>query len=511
MDAAAAAMMIPMMASAFAGSARSSPALSMLITVVAMLASRYAGAFVAWVNKALEGAPKAEAKRTLDSRITIRNNGYTGSTISDNFIAVIARVLDDIETHNATVPAPKRVLFNIKDLYFIGGTLEFPVFCAPFDMPNGITVMTRYVVKTSVSNLGDTVESIILYVDLTLTGGAASALPISCIGAFIAQCFAEFEKKRKQQAIPHSVFEYKDAAGKRDAKPDAKPEYTRVPFDTTKDFSNLFFDDKADVLRRVDYFLGNAHEYRRLGIPHTLGFMLHGEPGTAKTSFIKALAKYTGRHVIILPTRNVRDVATLRAIFLDESVNGYCIPNHKRLYVFEDVDCGSWRSIVLSRALREAGGDAGAAPAAPAPFNAPWLHAAPAPPTGGGGGGDAEGGATFLLGPPPVTITLADLLELLDGVIEIPGRMIVMSSNHPEVLDPALLRPGRIDMVIPFRKLSRQSVNDMHNLWFGADLPAAVEAAVADRAFTMAELGAHFALHRDDLPRLHRALIAGAG
>jgi chaperone BCS1 len=38
--------------------------------------------------------------------------------------------------------------------------------------------------------------------------------------------------------------------------------------------------------------------------------------------------------------------------------------------------------------------------------------------------------------------TLSDLLEILDGMIESDGRMIVFTTNHPENLDPALLRPG---------------------------------------------------------------------
>lgn len=40
---------------------------------------------------------------------------------------------------------------------------------------------------------------------------------------------------------------------------------------------------------------------------------------------------------------------------------------------------------------------------------------------------------------------LAGLLNILDGVVDTPGRLIVMTSNHPERLDPALIRPGRIN------------------------------------------------------------------
>jgi SpoVK/Ycf46/Vps4 family AAA+-type ATPase len=42
-------------------------------------------------------------------------------------------------------------------------------------------------------------------------------------------------------------------------------------------------------------------------------------------------------------------------------------------------------------------------------------------------------------------LNLAGILNVLDGVVDAPGRIVVMTTNHPEVLDPALIRPGRID------------------------------------------------------------------
>ena len=43
---------------------------------------------------------------------------------------------------------------------------------------------------------------------------------------------------------------------------------------------------------------------------------------------------------------------------------------------------------------------------------------------------------------------LVPLLNVLDGVVDTPERILVMTSNHPERLDPALVRPGRIDRKI---------------------------------------------------------------
>ncbi len=42
-------------------------------------------------------------------------------------------------------------------------------------------------------------------------------------------------------------------------------------------------------------------------------------------------------------------------------------------------------------------------------------------------------------------LNLAGLLNVLDGVVDTPGRIVIMTTNHPEQLDPALIRPGRIN------------------------------------------------------------------
>ena len=51
-------------------------------------------------------------------------------------------------------------------------------------------------------------------------------------------------------------------------------------------------------------------------------------------------------------------------------------------------------------------------------------------------------------------LDLATLLNVLDGVRETPGRIIILSTNFPERLDEALLRPGRFDMMLEFEKHS---------------------------------------------------------
>jgi len=297
---------------------------------------------------------------------------------------------------------------------------------------------------------------------------------------FLNRCLEQYRSDLLDTMKSQHIFIFKEIDE------DNNVVYQEFPFETTKSFDNMFFDQKDELLKRVDNFTNNKSEYVRLGIPYTLGILLHGIPGAGKTSYIKALAKHTGRHLVVLPTRNIKNIETLKTIFLNEDINGVKIPNSKRIYIMEEIDCSEWRSVVLSRALRkdekqpddDKSNNQDALVEALVTLN------------------KSDDDDKKKLKPKKnesQTLTLGDFLELLDGIVEIPGRMLVMSSNHPEVLDPALVRPGRIDMVIEFKKLSRKSVRDVYKHWFNKDIPNDVYSHMKDYMFSQADLGNMFA------------------
>jgi SpoVK/Ycf46/Vps4 family AAA+-type ATPase len=67
-------------------------------------------------------------------------------------------------------------------------------------------------------------------------------------------------------------------------------------------------------------------------------------------------------------------------------------------------------------------------------------------------------------------IDLSFLLNLLDGTLESSGRILCISSNFPERIDKALIRPGRIDMIINFRKCNRDILRQMVNSFYDKDI-----------------------------------------
>ena len=52
-------------------------------------------------------------------------------------------------------------------------------------------------------------------------------------------------------------------------------------------------------------------------------------------------------------------------------------------------------------------------------------------------------------------------MNLIDGVLETPGRILILSTNYPDKLDRALVRPGRIDMKVHMEKCSHQMIRDI--------------------------------------------------
>jgi hypothetical protein len=72
-------------------------------------------------------------------------------------------------------------------------------------------------------------------------------------------------------------------------------------------------------------------------------------------------------------------------------------------------------------------------------------------------------------------LNLAGLLNILDGVVDTPGRLIIMTSNHPEKLDPALIRPGRINRKIFMGNLALAEALAMAKHYFADQVTEAAE------------------------------------
>jgi hypothetical protein len=242
-------------------------------------------------------------------------------------------------------------------------------------------------------------------------------------------------------------------------------------FSSTRTFNNLFFLDKNKVINTLDFFLKNKEWYYEKGIPYSLGIGLSGPPGTGKTSLIKAIANYTNRHVIVISLKLIKTKIQLDNIFFEERYNldnkRGSINFDKKIIVFEDIDCIG--DIVMDREKKKKNNTPGLGKVldiqnltTSSKINIGDLLETIA-------FTDKESEKTCQMPKLPPTeepITLDDILNLWDGIRETPGRIMIISSNHYGDLDPALIRPGRIDTTLELSYATHEVITNMYTHFF---------------------------------------------
>jgi ATPase family associated with various cellular activities (AAA) len=259
---------------------------------------------------------------------------------------------------------------------------------------------------------------------------------------FVDNCNAAYERRMANKLGIHRYFfdqmVQSKAKGVQNPLPSTHLVYTKSKFVTNRTFDNVFFEQKKQVQHRTKFFLEHRDWYDRKGIPYTLGFLYHGPPGTGKTSTIKAIANEGKRHIINIQLSEIKTKQQLQHLFFNDEIhvyNGtnlerYTIPVSERLYVIEDID--AMGDAVLKREWKKP-------QVVKKDDLEPFMHK------------EEEKDA----------LDLSFLLNLLDGTLEANGRILIITTNFPERIDRALIRPGRIDMIVHFQKCTLAVVNEM--------------------------------------------------
>eukprot|EP00928_Gymnodinium_smaydae_P014898 TRINITY_DN1546_c0_g4_i1.p1 TRINITY_DN1546_c0_g4~~TRINITY_DN1546_c0_g4_i1.p1 ORF type:complete len:517 (-),score=100.38 TRINITY_DN1546_c0_g4_i1:180-1730(-) len=123
--------------------------------------------------------------------------------------------------------------------------------------------------------------------------------------------------------------------------------YKRYKLSDHKTFESLFFDEKESLVGILKHFTNKSGKYAIAGYPHKLGLLLHGPPGTGKTSLIKAMAQHTGRSIVNVPLARIGTNQELMDIMFDQQymVEGEEVPIKLGfkdvIFVMEDVDAAS--------------------------------------------------------------------------------------------------------------------------------------------------------------------------
>jgi hypothetical protein len=276
---------------------------------------------------------------------------------------------------------------------------------------------------------------------------------------------------------------------------------------TTKDLrKNCFFTDVEKIIKRIDFFINNKSWYESRGIPYQLGFLFYGPPGCGKTSTIKAIARMLDRHIVnVNDIDKIKKVSDIKNIFYGDYINGRNIPTHKRLFVIDEFD-----KILDTISEKTSVNAATAATAAMNAMSANLLNGIMGmgmtgdasagiivvdSDTGscengsGGVDGNSESGkrrsskknddATYqgkqngpssALMKPKSVINDADILTIMDGLVETSGRIIICTANDPRKISEAFKRPGRLDEHIEFTKCTRIMIIQLLELFYCTSL-----------------------------------------
>ncbi|EGN93281.1 hypothetical protein SERLA73DRAFT_116074 [Serpula lacrymans var. lacrymans S7.3] len=168
------------------------------------------------------------------------------------------------------------------------------------------------------------------------------------------------------------------------------------------------------IKQDVQAFLKRRQWYADRGIPYRRGYLLHGPPGSGKTSFIQALAGSLSYDICLL---NLSERG-----LTDDKLNHLLSNAPERSFVLiEDIDA------VFNKRVQT-----------------------------------SEDGYQS-------SVTFSGFLNALDGVASGEERIIFMTTNHIEKLDPALIRPGRVDLIELVDDATPTQARTLFEQFYGGD------------------------------------------
>ncbi|KAL7926674.1 BCS1 N terminal domain-containing protein [Trichoderma austrokoningii] len=255
------------------------------------------------------------------------------------------------------------------------------------------------------------------------TASQREELSISCFGRnprllkeLLAEARQMYLKKDERKTLI-----YRSSSG---AAYGGEPYWQRSLSRPNRPFSTVILNEKLkqDLIADTADYLNPATRrwYANRGIPYRRGYLLYGPPGTGKSSLSLALAGHFRMKIYIVSLSSINATEeSLTSLF--GSLPTRC------LVLLEDIDTAG---LTHTREEPEV-----------APIPAPGMDSS-APPSSPPNSNPSSGSTSRL--------SLSGLLNILDGVASQEGRLLIMTTNHVEKLDKALIRPGRVDMIVPF-------------------------------------------------------------
>jgi len=204
-----------------------------------------------------------------------------------------------------------------------------------------------------------------------------------------------------------------------------------------KNFQTLFFKDKSRLLMMLQRFQSKTMYPKQISMENKLGILLYGPPGTGKTGTISAIANYLQRDLIMVNLSTIQTKEQLDSIM---SSNLYDVK--KYIFVFEEID-------VVLHLIQER-------EQIVAHDHHPSTMKRKKKPS------EEENDLSVVV----PDLDLAHLLQLFDGVDSNEDRVIIVTTNFPNQIDQALLRPGRIDLKLELGNCTHDMIHDLLQSYF---------------------------------------------
>lgn len=262
---------------------------------------------------------------------------------------------------------------------------------------------------------------------------------------FCQTCVTLYEENKKKQQWVQKIYRNNE-----------KGEWTANDSKQKRKLETVILKEnvKENLTADLDEFLSTEEWYISRDIPYTRRYLFYGEPGTGKSSLIKAISNKTKRHIHYLILSTVKSDEELFKLFekvkFDETI-----------LVIEDIDCMS--KITHERSDEEK---------IEMQKKQSIMDAMSLIANSGASQSTKEGAEkdiiTSLLKEEKKTLTLSGLLNAIDGgIIDNHGQIMIMTTNHKNKLDKALIRPGRVDGDFHFGYCDKQQILDLYNNFFG--------------------------------------------